>query len=105
MEINIKCSEVGGYKIFKIGGFVVRGRGYSQTPPASKLKSQTPPPHPQKIKFELRSNLILKKARIGCRRTTATHADTPKACVNLMAAKGAAQGVSYYVTSNNYQKR
>ena len=83
----------------------MRGRGYSQIPPASKLKSQTPPPHPQKIKFELRSNLNLKKASIGCRRTTATHVDTPKACVHLTAAKGAAQGVSYYVTSYNYQKR
>lgn len=47
-ETNIKYSEVGGYKIFKIGGFVARGRGYSQRPPASKLKNQTPPPHPQK---------------------------------------------------------
>lgn len=50
METNIKYSEVGGYKIFKIGGFIVRGRGYSQIPPASKLKSQTP-------------HLILKKSR------------------------------------------
>lgn len=86
METNIKYSEVRGYKIFKIGGFVARGRGYSQTPPASKLKSQTPPPHPQKIKFELRSNLILKKARYGCRRTTATHVNTPNTCVHLTAA-------------------
>ena len=86
MEINIKYSEVGGYKIFKIGGFVVRGRGYSQTPPASKLKSRTPPPHPQKIKVSLRSTLILKKARYGCRRTTATHVNTPNTCVHLTAA-------------------
>ena len=48
---------------------------------------------------------ISKKASIGCRRTTATHVDTPKACVHLIAAKGAAQGVSYYVTNYNYQKR
>ena len=79
--------------------------GYVALPPAVNSSSRTPPPHPQKIKFELRSNLNLKKASIGCRRTTATHVDTPKACVHLTAAKGAAQGVSYYVTSYNYQKR
>ena len=79
-------SETGEYKIFEIGGFVVRGRGYSQRPPASKLKSQTPPPHPQKIKVSLRSTLNLKKARYGCRRTTATHVNTPNTCVHLAAA-------------------
>ena len=64
----------------------MRGRGYSQIPPASKLKSQTPPPHPQKIKVSLRSTLNLKKARYGCRRTTATHVNTPNTCVHLTAA-------------------
>lgn len=85
-EMNIKYSEVGEYKIFEIGDFIVRGRGYSQRPPASKLKSQTPPPHPQKIKVSLRSTLNLKKARYGCRRTTATHVNTPNTCVHLTAA-------------------
>lgn len=74
------------YKIFEIGSVVVRGRGCSQRPPASKLKSQTPPPHPQKIKVSLRSTLNLKKARYGCRRTTATHVNTPNTCVHLIAA-------------------
>ena len=85
-KLNVRYNKVGKYKIFKIRGFIVRGRGYSQIPPASKLKSQTPPPHPQKIKFELRSTLILKKARYGCRRTTATHVNTPNTCVHLTAA-------------------
>ena len=83
----------------------MRGRGYSQIPPASKLKSQTPPPHPQKIKVSLRSTLILKKARYGCGRTTATHVNTPNTCVHLTAAEGAAQGVSDYVKRSYYQRR
>lgn len=70
--------------------------------PAIKPKRRTPPPHPQKIKVSLRSTLNLKEASFGCRRTTATHVETPNTCVHLIAAKGAAQGVSYYVTSCNY---
>lgn len=64
----------------------MRRRGCSQRPPASKPESQHPPPHPQKIKVSLRSTLILKKASFGCGRTTATHVDTPKACVHLIVA-------------------
>lgn len=78
--------KLGNIKFLKLEVFIVRGRGYSQRPPASKLKSQTPPPHPQKIKVSLRSTLNLKKARYGCRRTTATHVNTPNTCVHLTAA-------------------
>lgn len=84
--LSVKYDKVGECKIFEIGGVVVREWGYSQIPPASKVKSQTPPPHPQKIKVSLRSTLILKKTRYGCRRTTATHVNTPNTCVHLIAA-------------------
>ena len=79
-------SEVGEYKIFEIGGVVVKGWGYFWIPPAINAISQPPPPHPQKIKVSLRSTLILKKASFGCGRTTATHVDTPNACVHLIVA-------------------
>lgn len=83
----------------------MRERGYILTPPASKVKHQTPHPHPQKIKPHSLPTLNLKKASLGCRRTTTPQVNTPNTCVNLIAHKGCAQGVSHNVYSCYYQKR
>lgn len=92
-------------KFLKVGGLIVRERGYVATPPAIKAKSQTPLPSTSKNQADSLPTLNLKKARFGCRRTTTTQADTPNVCVNLIARKGRAQGVSHNVYSYYYQKR
>lgn len=83
----------------------MRERGYVANTPASKVKSRTPLPSTSKNQADSLPTLNLKKASFGCRRTATPQADTPNACVNLIARKGRAQGVSHNVYSCYYQKR